>query len=128
MKLKAIQPPREFNVGIEQEITIRHCADISLSPNEQVTFVGESGHEYDVARKSWGYYATPSINGRLRNHHLRGALVSNQKDQLYLMLVESGKEAEFNSYLDDERQTVLMWLDGDDVVAKLTETLQTKAP
>ena len=40
--------------------------DISLSNNEQVTFVSKSNGRYDICKKSWGYYATPSINSRLK--------------------------------------------------------------
>ena len=53
------------------------CGRIALAPDEQVTFTTEAGGEYDVTRKSWGFYATPSINGRLKTFGLRAALVRN---------------------------------------------------
>ena len=74
MDLRPNDPPRRFSAG---EVTISHVADLDLEPDEQVTFVSGTGTEYDVARKDWGYYATPSLNGRLAEHGLRAALAVN---------------------------------------------------
>ena len=41
---------------------------VYLAPNEQLTFVTENKNRYDVARKYWGFYATPSINSRLKKN------------------------------------------------------------
>ena len=123
MKLKMMEPPRIFTVGKENNIHIRHCADISLEANEQVTLVTPSGTEYDVVRKSWGYYATPSLNGRLRDFCLRAVLVRNKSGRLYLLLVEEGSEAEFQAYLANEQQAIVCWLDSDEEVQKLQECL-----
>ena len=122
MKITPLVPPREFAVGQTGSITIRHCADVALQQDEQVTFVTESGSAHDVVRKSWGYYATGSLNGRLREHGLRAALACNGAGKLYVLLVERGKEAEFDSYLRNEQQQLLTWLDRDadaERVAKL---------
>ena len=67
--------------------------------------------EYDVARKSWGFYATPSINGRLKNFGLKTALVKNQLDLYYIMIVEEGCEEDFFKYLKDESNEIITWLD-----------------
>ena len=56
--------PREFSV---KGVNLRHSADIKLAPDEMVTFQTESGAEFDVATKDWGFYATPSTNGRLKS-------------------------------------------------------------
>ena len=77
MKITEQQPPRVFRTGRAQPIDLHDCARIQLDPDEQVTFITESGAEYDVARKAWGFYATPSLNGRLRQFGLRAALVKN---------------------------------------------------
>ena len=63
MKFKPKNPPRTFEVGAETKYTMSDCASIELEPNEQVTFLAGKA-EYDVTRKEWGYYATPSTNGR----------------------------------------------------------------
>ena len=106
-------PPRVFKVGNGDSIEMRDCARIRLEPDEQVTFVTETGAEYDVARKSWGFYATPSLNGRLPSFGLRGALVRGPDGKIYVFLVERAKEADFEHYLDDEGHIVVCWLDGD---------------
>ena len=87
MKYKEILPPRKFNAGSNQQICIEHCADVYLKDNEQVTFISENGSEYDVAKKDWGYYATPSLNSRLVNQGFKSALVKNSSGQFYIMLV-----------------------------------------
>lgn len=111
MKVSHRTPPRRFSVGPDGAITLSHCADIALEPDEQVTFTTASGTEFDVVRKDWGYYATPSLNGRLPAHGLRPALVKSG-DKSYLLLVAEGAEPAFFDYLDDQRMTMICWLDG----------------
>lgn len=110
MKVTAIDPPRLFPVGVREVIHLRDCGRVALEPDEQVTFVTESGTEYDVVRKSWGYYATPSLNSRLPSFGLKPALVRSG-DRLYLLLVEANKEAEFHAYLERQGMEVVSWLD-----------------
>ena len=119
MKINERKPPRIFTAGPAHSVSIKHAADIQLESNEQVTFLTESGTEFDVVKKEWGYYATPSMNTRLREHGLRAALVSNQHAQLYLLLVEFGCESEFLAYLSSEKHRLLIWLDSDSNVNKI---------
>ena len=123
MKISEIIPPREFATGRQVAITVRHCANIELAPDEQVTFLSEGGSEYDVVRKSWGYYATPSLNGRLRNHGLRAALMENSLGKAFLLLVENGREQELGEYMASEEQRLLCWLDSDEAVERLKSSL-----
>lgn len=109
MKFDALVPPRTFRAG--KDIQIRDCGRMRLDPDEQITFVTEDGAEYDVARKAWGFYATPSLNGRLVDHKLHAALVRNEAGRYYVFLLEDGKRPEFERYLHDERQTLVAWLD-----------------
>lgn len=110
MHFKEKSPPREYMVGDSNPIKIKDCGEIHAAPNEQVTFVTEAGSEYDVMRKSWGFYATPSLNGRLPRMGLKPALVRNSEGKYYLFLKEDGKEAEFQAYLDSEQHVVVRWL------------------
>src|SRR5262249_4821610 len=87
----------------------------------QVTFITERGAEYDVARKSWGFYATPSTNGRLRSFGLRAALVRASSGRLFVMLVEADKEAGFREYLFADKQKLICWLDDDGHLARLMD-------
>ncbi|WP_454021059.1 class I SAM-dependent methyltransferase [Azospirillum sp. Marseille-Q6669] len=105
-------PPRRFTVGhADRPINISHVADIGLAPDEQITLVSENGREYDIVRKTWGYYATPSLNGRLAQFGYRSALVESG-DRRYVLLVDRDREGEFRAYLDEQGMRVLAWLDG----------------
>lgn len=111
MKFNSKNPPRKFRVGHSKQFEILDCGSIELGPDEQVTFVTPSGKEYDVARKDWGFYATPSANGRLKDQGFKTALVKNPQGRVYIMLVEKEKLKEFHAYLDAEKNVVEKWLD-----------------
>jgi SAM-dependent methyltransferase len=113
MKLTVKDPPRKFAIGRGEPITMRDCAAIELEADEQVTFVTATGTEYDVARKSWGYYATPSLNGRLPSFGLRAVLAKSLLGKYYVFLVEKGQEAQFERYLASEQNRVVRRLDDD---------------
>jgi hypothetical protein len=120
MKFTPIDPPRMFEVGHgERKIRLKDCGRVDLEPDEQVTFTTPAGAEYDVARKVWGFYATPSLNGRLQRFGLRGVLVRNRIEQYFVLLVERGQEAAFEQYVADERLTVVSWLDESGVLELL---------
>ena len=112
MKIDELSPIRKFSVGEKKsKITIKHCANIYLESDEQVTFCTKEGKEYDIVKKNWGYYATPSINQRLKSFGYKTALVKNLNDMLYIMIVDENKIAEFESYLSKESQKIIQWLD-----------------
>ena len=104
-------PTRNFKVGLNKSIILKDCGSIKLENDEQVTFLTGKSAEYDVVRKSWGFYATPSINGRLKNFGLKTALVKNKFDKYYIMIVENGFEEDFFKYLKDESNEIVTWLD-----------------
>jgi hypothetical protein len=111
MKFVEKNPPRKFKVGLEQSITLKDCGGILLEVNEQVTFLTADSAEYDVCRKEWGYYATPSMNDRLKRFGFKTALVKNAKGQIYIMIVEKDKIELFYRYLDSEKNSVVQWFD-----------------
>lgn len=113
MEVEPVMPPRAFEVGFEVKRTILDCARIRLRADEQVTFVTEDGAEYDLCRKDFGFYATPSLNGRLPRCGLRPVLVRNRDGKCFLLLVEHGRETLFDRYCTEERLAVLGWLDTD---------------
>jgi len=120
MNFTPIDPPRVFEVGQgEKKILLKDCGRVDLNPDEQVTFTTAAGAEYDVARKVWGFYATPSLNGRLQRFGLRGVLVKNRIEQYFVLLVERGQEAAFERYVADERLVVVSWLDESGALARL---------
>jgi len=122
MNISPKDPPRPFRVGADGAIEMRDCGSIALAPDDQVTFTTPDGGEFDVARKAWGFYATPSLNGRLPAHGLRPALCGNPAGQLYLLLVETGSEAAFERYLAEQKMHVLCWLDAPQAAERLTRT------
>lgn len=117
-------PPRTFEAGRSKSIKIKDCAHIELAPDEQITLLTGSGAEYDVARKDWGFYATPSLNGRLKEFGLRAALVKNSINKFYIFLLETGKEDAFNEYLDVEKHEVICWLDSDSELEELERKIK----
>jgi len=124
MRIEQVDPPREFEVGFHGA-TLKHVANLELARDEVVTLVTPSGTELDVTRKEWGYYATSSLNGRLRDHGLRAVLAmglpreGEQAERMYLLLVEEGREDVFEAYLEAESMRVAAWLDDDAAVAGL---------
>jgi hypothetical protein len=130
MQFDRLDPPRRFTVaarGITHDI--QDHGKLRLEPLEQVTFTTPGGGEYDVVRTHWGFYATPSTNGRLAHFGLRAGLVLSSYGKLFVMLVERDQEAAFRAYLDADHQTLLTWLDDDGDVARLADALNeaTKA-
>lgn len=124
MKFAPKSPPRRFTVGNAVKFEMKDCGTLSLEPDEQVTFVTESGAEYDVARKDWGFYATPSLNGRLERFGLRGVLIKNRATGRYfVLLVERGHEDAFATYCERENLLVIAWLDSGDALDALARSL-----
>jgi hypothetical protein len=123
MKYTPVHPPREFNVGLGRVISLKDCARIELDPDEQVTFITDTGAEYDLARKSWGFYVTPSLNGRLEKFGLRGVLVKNRIGQYFMLLVERGREELFNEYVHVEGLRIMCWMDTTEALKELEEKI-----
>jgi hypothetical protein len=124
VKFEPRDPPRRFTVGNAVKFDMKDCGTLRLAADEQVTFVTESGAEYDVARKDWGFYATPSLNGRLEQFGLRGVLIKNRgTGRYFVLLVERGQEAGFDAYCDQENLAVIAWLDSSEALDALAGKL-----
>ena len=119
MKFDEKRPPRVFQVGNAEKFPMRDCGTLRLEPDEQVTLVTESGAEYDVARKDWGFYATPSLNGRLASFGLRAVLVRNPSGRYFVLLVEKGKQVAFDAYVKSEHLAIVCWMDSDEGLSAL---------
>jgi len=106
MKIK--KRKRKFKVG--SNITIKHVANIELNTNELITLKNKSS-EYDITKKSWGYYATPSINMRLRNNGFLTAIIKNKSTKnKFIVLVDKKKKILFKNYINKENIKVIKWL------------------
>jgi hypothetical protein len=91
-----------------------------------VTLFTEKGGEYDVTRKEWGFYATPSLNGRLSSFMLKTVLTKNRYDRYFIMLVEEGKEDIFQKYVDEEPLVIVAWLDNLEHLQNLDKKINNK--
>lgn len=111
MKFIANNPPRRFRTGADRDIEIVDCGRVRLDPNELVSFETASGRLHDFAAKSWGFYATPSVNGRLVDQGFKTALVKNAAGRYYIMVVEPERMGDFENYLRKEKNRVVEWLD-----------------
>tara|TARA_B100000676_G_scaffold296373_1_gene336672 strand:+ start:552 stop:884 length:333 start_codon:yes stop_codon:yes gene_type:complete len=106
MKIK--KSNRLFTAGITK-LKIIDKGSIYLKDDNQVTFRYKKS-EYDVCRKNWGYYATPSINGRLQNFGFKTFLTQNKFKKIYINLVHSNKIKTFKKYLKKEKSKILIEL------------------
>jgi hypothetical protein len=129
MKITLQNPVRHFEVGwFKHKTVMSDCGAITLAPEEIITFVTESGTEYDLARKSWGYYATPSLGDRLYNFKLRAVMTVNHLGKYSIQLVEKGCEDRFFKYLREEQMTVVTWLDSNGKLNKLQNLISSELP
>ena len=124
MKLNKKLPFREFEVGFNKKIIIKDCGSIEMDSDEQVTFTTESGGEYDVTRKEWGFYMGPSLNGRLSFFGLRPILVKNRLNRFFMLLVENGFEDCLKKYLEEEQLSIICWMDTDETFEALEKKLK----
>ncbi len=125
MKFEEKIPPRRFAVGNAVRFEMMDCGSLSMNPNEQVTFLTPAGGEYDVARKDWGFYATPSLNGRLQRFELRGVLIRNSiTGRYFVLLVERGREDEFEAYRAEESLEIVTWLDSTEILDRLAAAIR----
>ena len=109
--MKVIKVNRDFTVGLRKNIKINHIANMHLRSNEQITFISKKNREYDFVKKNWGYYATPSINGRLKIFKFRCCLVESQlKKKKFIFVVYKEKTKQLKKYLKNEKLNILFWI------------------
>ena len=107
MKIK--KKNRKFKVGIKK-IELIEKAHISLKNNEMVTFKSNK-MEYDVVKKDWGYYATPSLNQRLLKFNFKTCIIKNKTSKnIFILIVDKKKIRSLNKYLKSENCAVVKWL------------------
>lgn len=109
LKFDLLDKARVFSVKGHE---IKDLGKILLDSNELITFKTSSGKNFDFVAKEWGFYATPSMNDRLKREGFKTALVVNEIDQLFIMAVEEDKLDIFNEYLKQNQDNkVICWLD-----------------
>lgn len=109
MKLDLYSAPRVFGVKGHE---ILDLGKVQLAPNEMLSFQTKTNAEYDFVAKEWGFYASPSINSRLKKEGFKTALVMNEINNIYIMVVEENKLELFKIYLkENQNNRVICWLD-----------------
>ena len=108
MKIK--KQRRKFKTGTNKNIVnITHVADIKLNNDELINFkFGKSN--YDFVKKNWGFYATASIDKRLKNEGFKTAIVKNIFLNKHIMVVHKSKIGKFKKYCKDHKQIIVKWL------------------
>ena len=107
MNITRNNPPRQYQVG---SVEITDCGKIELASDEQVTFTHGTG-EHDLTAKSWGFYATASVNDRLVRMGFKTALSENAQGKLFVHVVRRDHIKEYNDYLESEKGRVVEWID-----------------
>ena len=102
---------RKFRPSKKSGVIITEKAKIYLKHNEQITLIDNNKNQYDIVKKSWGYYSTPSINKRLKNNNHIVCIVKNIENKtFFLFSVNIKKKIEFNKYLNKNKIKVIKWL------------------
>tara|TARA_B110000881_G_C18351448_1_gene401674 strand:- start:2 stop:343 length:342 start_codon:yes stop_codon:yes gene_type:complete len=110
MKILKKKKPRIFLVSKKNKIFLKDVGKIFLEDDENLTFVTKNKKNYDICKKNWGFYATPSVNKRLKKEGFSTAL-TKQKNKYFIMIVDNKKKYLFNIYCKKENYKVVKWLD-----------------
>ena len=57
---------------------------IILKTNEQITLI-KKNIEYDIVRKNWGFYVTPSFQNRLKRFGLEVILINSKRTTIFVL-------------------------------------------
>ena len=107
--MKIVKKNRKFKVGMKK-IELTEKAHIFLKNNEMFTLKNKK-MEYDIVKKDWGYYATPSINERLLKFNFKTCIIRNKiSKNIFILIVEKKKIKNLNKYLKNENCKVIKWL------------------
>ena len=101
---------KKFNTKSKLNTQITLIKKIYLKENQQITFIEKFKKkikEYDVVKKSWGYYATPSINKRLKKFNFRTYITKNFYNHINIMIVHKEKDKNFKKYLKIEKMKIV---------------------
>ena len=109
MKVFKKKKPRIFFVNKKNNILLKDFDKIFLNNNENLTISSKGKKEFEICKKDWGFYATPSLNFRLKKKGLKAVLVRQNKKK-FILLVDVKKKKEFNHYIKIENYKILRWL------------------
>ena len=106
MKIK--KKKRRYNIG---PVCITDVASIVLNNDEQITLMEKNyNFQYDICKKNWGYYATPSLNYRLKKNNLSSYIVKcKNNNKIFIHLVKKSKKKDYLLYLKSENMEIINW-------------------
>ena len=114
MKFNIKKKPRIFSVGFDKSFNVKDYGKVNVDHTDKefelLTFSNKK-KDYDFGITNWGYYATPSINKRLRNNGFQTFLVKNIYNNIFIMVVDDNKLTKFKKYIEFENQKILSRLD-----------------
>ena len=114
--MKIIKNNRKFKVGKRNDIVITDAGSVFLKNDELVTFK-DGKKEFDVGKKNWGYYGTPTLNKRLPNFGYSAALIRHKVFDTYaVLIVYKKKKKTFFKYLKKEDMKVICWLNNKNLI------------
>lgn len=108
MKDGLTSAPRVFGASGKE---IRDFGKLELDSWEMISLKTPSGKECDLTATDWGFYLGSSLNGRMAKEGFRTALVRNGDGKFFVNVVEREKIALFEAYLQEQKSTVIRWLD-----------------
>tara|TARA_Y100000816_G_C25584367_1_gene314077 strand:- start:87 stop:470 length:384 start_codon:yes stop_codon:yes gene_type:complete len=111
--MKIIKRNRKFVVGKSKEITLIDKGSIYLNNDNNISIHYDKKVNYDIAKKSWGFYPLPSINKRLKNFNLKAVIVESKNfNTFFIMLVINNKKKirDFKIYCKKENINIISWL------------------
>ena len=111
--MKIIKRNRKFAVGKGKDIILVDKGSVYLNNNENISVHFNKKINYDVAKKSWGFYPLPSINKRLKKFKLKAVIVESRNFNTYfiMLVVENKKKmVDFKKYCKKENIKIIAWL------------------
>jgi hypothetical protein len=112
MKIIKKTKSRKFKVGWDKKTILKDVGSLYLNNDENITFKNlNNKKEYDICKKEWGFYGTPTLNKRLKKFGYTAALVKNSVFKTFgILIVEDEKKKEFIKYLKIQKMTLVCWL------------------
>lgn len=109
--MRIVKKNRFFYPNKFLKIKLKHVANIYLKSDEMITFLDFKKNEYDVVKKSWGYYATPSIDKRLKKNFYETYLVKNAAtNNKFIFIVNIKKKKDFKIYIKKNNIKIIKFL------------------
>ena len=102
---------RKFKPSPHSKIILKDCGKIFLNNDELVSFCSKNNNNsnYEITKKNWGFYATPSINKRLKNNNFETFIVVNKFKDFFIMIVYKNKKKLFLDNLKKNQLKKVPW-------------------